>query len=657
MSQRISGNTPVKWCFRPGIEGPGSAGLSPVLSGLRPASRRPYEGGVFRRFRPCVVVAAIAAALLAGCTTTVDPAASAATLVGGDGAAVRPRDAYVLLSGGGTPLSNNYSQYLQAAALAGWLQRDFPADATWIFFGMGNRDGVPPVLADVRRELKRDGRLVQSWLPGPLPHNRPATRDSVLRALRDEILPVVRGGGTLYLFVGDHGELGGTGDKRESAITLWQLKPGKRRAGNWTTDDDEVLGVAELRQVLAAGLGRGRVVFCMTQCHSGGFHELGVARDMTPPAAWFSARPSWLGKAAPGLLLPVAGFTATDQASPAAGCDADPDPERWAGYERFLPESLLGQDLMTGRPKGVAAVSFAAAHEAATLVDHTIDKPRATSEHYLEAWARLIETRLATTLAVTERTHRAVEGFQRAVDRGTAPAADPALRERQAQFARFTAGLVAQLPADAALLRNGTRPQLDSAIRGRGGRGGGSGGGGRRGALAEARRAWSETLRPAWKAAVAADEVAGLAPAVRNFEQHLLELEDKGRELLLPRGNNDTPLLNELYWKSGYATPATLDAARAGAVAAWGATRRDRIVAWGAASSDPRLRAAAEKIGSGPVLDEAPPTPLSRRTAAERILFYRRVLAAWEFLLVMEARGPLGELAALCALEATPVRK
>lgn len=627
------------------------------LSGLHRLSRHRYDNGVPRRFRPCVVVAAIAAVLLAGCTTAVDPAREGAASPGSRDVPVRTRDAYVLLSGGGTPLSNNYSQYLQAGALAGWMRQDFPADSTWVFFGVGNREGVSPALADVRRELKRDGRVVQSWLPGPLPHNRPATRDAFLRALRDEILPVVRGGGTLYLFVGDHGELDGTGDKRESAITLWQLKPGKRRAGSWSTDDREVLGVAELRKVLAAGLGRGRVVFCMTQCHSGGFHELGVAREMTPPAAWFSTRPPWLGKAAPGMVLPVAGFTATDEASPAAGCDADPDPERWAGYERFLPESLLGRDLMSGQPKGIAAASFAAAHEAATLVDHTIDKPRATSEHYLEAWARLIETRLATTLAVTERTRRAVEGYQRAVDRGAAAAADPALQERQTQFARFTDRLVAQLPADAALLRSGSRSQLDNAIRGRGTRGGGPGGGGRRAAMTEARRAWSETLRPAWKAAVAANGVAELTPAVRAFEQRLLELEDKGRDLLLPRGNNDTPLLNELYWNSGYATPATLDAARAAAVAAWGAARRDRIVAWGAASADPGLRAAAEKIGPGPVLVEQPATPLSRRTAAERVLFYRRVLAAWEFLLALDARGPLAELAALRELERTPVRK
>jgi hypothetical protein len=67
---------------------------------------------------------------------------------------------------------------------------------------------------------------------------------------------VVRGGGTLYLFIGDHGELAGPRDRRESAITMWQLKSSRRRAGEWYTDDKEILGVAELRQVLAADWAR-----------------------------------------------------------------------------------------------------------------------------------------------------------------------------------------------------------------------------------------------------------------------------------------------------------------------------------------------------------------------------------------------------------------
>jgi hypothetical protein len=47
---------------------------------------------------------------------------------------------------------------------------------------------------------------------------------------------------------------------------------------------------------------------------------------------------------------------------------------------------------------------------------------------------------------------------------------------------------------------------------------------------------------------------------------------------------------------------------------------------------------------------------LYRRTAVERVLFYRRVLAAWEFLATLQADVPLAELETLIALERRPVR-
>ena len=629
------------------------------LSDLRRTPGRRYFRGVSRRHS---VLAGFAALVLAGCAGTLDPRpearpnlpASASPAGARLARADTSRDAFVLLSGGGTPATNNYSQYLQAQAIAGFFERECPPERSWIFFGSGNRPDAPPVLGDVRRELKRDGRLVESWLPGTLPRNRTATRESFLRALREEILPVVRGGGTLYLFIGDHGELAGTRDQRESAITMWQLKSSRRRAGEWYTDDKEILGVAELRQVLAAGLGEGRVVFGMTQCHSGGFHELAVAKEMTPPREWFvGSPPVWAATGASRLRLHAAGFTATDEASPAAGCDADPDPERWAGYERFLPEALLGFDLMTGASKGAGVTSLAAAHERATLVDRTIDKPRATSEHYLEAWARLIETRIARELRISPAVRQALLVYERAVDRGEVMADAPGLRERQAQFARFTAQLAADVPAAAGLLRSGNRNALETALRERGERGPARG---RRGNVADVRRAWTVTLRPAWKAAVLGGQVDARLGAALDFERRLLKLEDDGRDFLLPRGGSADALRNEIYWRSTYAEPAKFNAATADAVSRWGAGRRAGIVAWAQASADPQIQAAAALVGPGPVFAGEPPRPLSRRTAVERVLFYRRVLAAWEFLVTLQADAPLAELETLIALERQPVR-
>jgi hypothetical protein len=73
-------------------------------------------------------------------------------------ASAAARDAYVLLSGGGTPLTNNYSQYLQAKAMAAHLQRTYPPDSVWVFFGVGNREGEPALLGDVHKH-GQGGRL------------------------------------------------------------------------------------------------------------------------------------------------------------------------------------------------------------------------------------------------------------------------------------------------------------------------------------------------------------------------------------------------------------------------------------------------------------------------------------------------------------------
>ncbi|MBL9212825.1 MAG: hypothetical protein JNL92_20355 [Opitutaceae bacterium] len=612
------------------------------------------SGPLNRSGRAWATLAGVAALGWAGCTGIVDTRSGAVAAGPRPAAVTGPRDAFVLLSGGGTPATNNYSQYLQARAIAEFFERECPPERSWVFFGAGNRPDAPPVLGDVRRELKHDGRLVESWLPGTLPRNRPATRENFLRALREEILPVVRSGGTLYLLIGDHGELAGPRDRRESAITLWQLKASRRRAGEWYTDDKELLGVAELRQVLAEGLGEGRVVFGMTQCHSGGFHELAVAKEMTPPREWFvGSPPVWAATGGPRLRLRAAGFTATDEASPAAGCDADPDPERWAGYERFLPEALLGFDLMTGAAKGAGVPSLAEAHERATLVDRTIDKPRSTSEHYLEAWARLIETRIARELRISPAVRQALLAYERAVDRGEVTADAPGLRERQAQFERFTVQLAADLPDVAALLRTANRAGLEAALRERGERGPARG---RRGNLAEVRRAWSDTLRPAWKAAVLGGQVDARLGAALAFERRLLTLEDEGRDFLLPRGGSADALRNEIYWQSTYAEPAKFNRATAEAVSRWGAGRRAGIVDWAQTSADPQVRSAAGLVGPGPVFAGEPPRPLARRTAVERVLFYRRVLAAWEFLATLRAAAPLAELETLIALERQPVR-
>lgn len=608
---------------------------------------------------------AAALALLGGCAAPVTvaptPEPKAATPVG---EATRPQtktgDAFVVISGGGTPLSNNYSQFLQARGLNDWLRARYPSESVWMFFGAGNRTGVPAVFADARKQVKEGGLILESWLPGVLEKNRPATKAEILAALKNEILPRVAQGGTLTLFVGDHGELS-RGKVRESAITLWQMKPnGTGPTAGWRSDSSEVLTVSELQVALDAGLGRGRVVFCFTCCHSGGFHHLDVPRSAPANPAWFRGlQPvevaDWTETVAPAR---IAGFTATTEDSLAAGCNPDPDPEKWLGYERHFPEALTGIDLMTGEKLGGERSSFAATHEAATLVDRTIDKPFSTSEAWLERYATLIETVLAESPALTPAVRAQVERYKRIVDGAAPEVNDAAFVNTQRQTERFVAALAEQNPTSADLLRGGKRAELEKAI---GPVAGNAGGGRRRPAGSDnVRKLWTETIRPAWKAALEAKQVAGVPEAARLFELDLIGLEEKTPTRVFLPGDRDA-VRNELFWRSGYSRLDPKNQAKAPIVARWEAGRRAAVLAWARTAPDEKVRAAAVTWG-GPVrpatsqrpADDGPPRA-ARKEALQRALFYRRVLGAWAFLLAVEERGALERLASLRALEEAPL--
>jgi hypothetical protein len=587
------------------------------------------------------------------------------------GQALPARDAYVVLSGGGSPLSNNYSQYVQAKNLSEYFRARYPADSVWVFFGAGNVTGQPAKLADAYKKLKRDNGkggqvLIDSWQPGFLPNNHPATREAFFKALKEEILPAVHDGGTLFLFVGDHGEQTRT-PPYESQITLWQMKPTGGEHG-WTQDPKEELPLTDLRKELAAGIGKGKVVFCMTQCHSGGFNFLGVERVPAVPAGWFSA-PTKLPTSTPPLLM-AAGFTATDENSLAAGCDPDPDPDKWAGYERFIPEHLIGKDLLRGTRLNAGLPSFAAANDAAVVVDRTIDKPRSTSEQYLETWATLIETKLAKDPTLSPDIKAKLAVYDRVMN-GNPPlgATDRAFKEQWDQFHRFTVELAKQNLGTADLILDGTAKQLDEAMGPQarpGGTppGGGPGRGGNRGggaSFSEYSKLWTETLRPAWKAALDAGEVKGPAAAIA-FEKKAIASEESstGRDLTVnPRG-----ILNFEFWNSGFAFPDKTDEAKAEEVTLWVAQRRAHIIEWAEASADEKIRKAGEEFGSrragftgfgGRGGNGRGGGSQINKIAVERVRFYRRVMAAWAFLLATKDRDALAQLKVWRQLESTPL--
>jgi hypothetical protein len=548
-----------------------------------------------------------------------------------------------------------------------------------VFFGAGNMEGAPPVFGDVLRKVRRGRKALDSWLPGSLPANRPARREILLKAFRAEILPAVSNGGTLFLFVGDHGSRS-SGKPAESVITLWDVARDPDHPARWRFTDDETLGVSELRAEFERGLGRGRVLFCMTQCHSGGFHYLSIPHELAPNRAWFQRVPAWVASVpkAPAPLR-IAGFTATDELSVASGCDAEPTEQEWEGYERALPERLLGVNLLTGKPLSPPARSLAEAHDAAVPDDRTVDNPFATSEQFLERWATLIETRLAWETNLVPRVRHRVEAFFRALDGAPIRQSDRAFRERETVFRGFTRKLAAQLPEHERLVLAGTRADLikaggappeetDAAAEAQDAASASpeAGAGGRRGRVTpEMKRLWNEVLRPAWISAVGDGSAAGILGAATDFEQYLLLEEQGGRELFFARRGE---LQADVFWHSGYWNPQTVVPEKAEAVVRWGSERRSRILSWARNSSDAALRAAAAKLtparprrprpDAATRADSPPaaPEPIGLDTAASRVLFYRRVLAAWDFLLSVNERPALARLQELREIEKTVVR-
>ena len=152
-----------------------------------------------------------------------------------------------------------------------------------------------------------------------------------------------------------------------------------------------------------------------------------------------------------------------------------------------------------------------------------------------------------------------------------------------------------------------------------------------------------------------ASQATNLPAAARDFEKHLLMQEEEGANYFF--GGADA-LRDELFWQTGYGDPANPRPRQGrGRRAVGGATPRQNpglgenrrmTPTCGTPRSGwrkPPARAAA--------MDDSERT-LSKATAAERALFYRRVLAAWEFLLAVNEKPALARVHELTATGTHP---
>lgn len=278
----------------------------------------------------------------------------------------------LVLSGGGGPHGNHYSQYLQTKLLADELRGIVGDGAVTVRFGAGNRPGQNATLHDVHRRVKGDdGFEFSTMLPGRITGNAAATKAAVSAYFENANLEK---SDDFFLIVTDHGEPNeGDTTFSDNCIGLWAFDAEKLVLRPFS---ESCLSVSELRRALRRHVRGRKTVFAMTQCFSGGFHQLSVQNVAGYPTA----------------DVDVCGFTAVTADTTASGCTANVDGPGYKGYERYLAQQLTGIDVVTGKPMPYPRkTSLREAHFAAALEDTAKDIPLTTSDYYLTEWADALE--------------------------------------------------------------------------------------------------------------------------------------------------------------------------------------------------------------------------------------------------------------------------
>lgn len=286
-------------------------------------------------------------------------------------------DQFLVISGGNDPTTNHYSQYLQTRSLAEHLRERVPQEQVRVYFGAGNNPDEKPLLADVHRTIQNNGVAVNKMLPGVIKGNTPATKQNILRYFESDEVTQQTAADRLFILVGDHGMPNNTKPTNydNNCINAWALN---NQTGQTLSFAESCLSKNDLGRKLSTQVKAATTVFAMSQCFSGGFHQMAVSKTAS------GGYPTVTTK---GLC----GFTAVTDDTYASGCTPDADGPSYQGYERYFTEQLTGKNIVTGALIGAPKNSFQEAHDAATLIDMTIDIPLSTSDYYLWQWSKALE--------------------------------------------------------------------------------------------------------------------------------------------------------------------------------------------------------------------------------------------------------------------------
>lgn len=535
-------------------------------------------------------------------------------------------DQILVLSGGGTPLTNHYSQYLQTRTLFDDLSSRFPKSEPSVLFGGGNQPGAARTMADVHKSVKIDGLDYETLIFGEIKSNKAASPLNVEAYFAQEKLSRMKKDETFFLMVSDHGMPfiypDGTSDTtfENNCIDLFgysvDLAQGDVRM---MEDRKRCLSKGALQSKLEKNVSAGRVVFAMSQCYSGGFHKMSVSQNDIYP------------KANPRIC----GFTSVTEDTTASGCTADVDGPNYQGYERSFTQQLTGVDIVTGERLRAPRVSLKDAHENATVEDLTKDIPLSTSDYYLWKWALVIGNKdfSPRTNAVNAKT--AVAALLE-TKIGSGDLEDPLFIQKEKFFSE----------AQAAILK--LHPELTEKIKGN------------LLDLDQAVNEMSEALeeRQAKLAQINLNLSNSEALLVQQWSDAVkrgkTELSEEDKDIETQIFGNNSPEDGALFTMS---VKAVTDPQRSEAISSYKARRLMLAMEWASKAKRKDLNFLISKIKNGNKRFEEANALYDRAEKAHghlrRILIYRQALGAWAALDKMQDRQALEELKGLLACEST----
>lgn len=266
----------------------------------------------------------------------------------------------LILCGSAFPCLTPWSFYAQTKRLFSALAKNIGPENIDVLFGSGNSPRGPTREADVHREspVKGAGRSGDKFIPGIFPRNGPATKGEIVKIFSGISPENCR---TLLLFVIGHGERSGGRDGEEtSTILMWS--PISVRSGI-PRFRPRSLKISELKREIDKLDPKIGIRFVMSQCYSGGFHELALRRHSDRPV--LSQRD-------------IFGYTAAPATLPSHGASPQTDPGAAGGYGAAFAEVFSAA---AGKKFRLADI-----HRRTLKKNSLADVPLTTTDHYLLSW-------------------------------------------------------------------------------------------------------------------------------------------------------------------------------------------------------------------------------------------------------------------------------